>query len=112
MLKNHTCNEMVDIASDREETHIREGRGQGFGRSARVWAGRAKCCCVRLCRVSVVLQGFGCGCDECHVLFIKTIKWKPHNARGSGVIIFCIITFSVIRTSPLPCLLRQLRVTQ
>lgn len=38
MLKNHTCNEMVDIASDREETHGREGRGQGFGRSACVWA--------------------------------------------------------------------------
>lgn len=81
MLKNHKGNEMVGKASDREESHGREGRGQGSGSSARAWAGHAECCCAEVCHISMVLQESGCGCDECHIPFIKTVKWKPHNAR-------------------------------
>ena len=41
MLKNRKCNEVVDIASNREETHGREGRGRGLaGGHVRGLAGR------------------------------------------------------------------------
>lgn len=44
--------------------------------------------------------------------FLETIKWEPHNAKGTGVIILGIISLSIIRTSPIPHLPDQLYVTQ
>lgn len=77
----------------------RRGARTLAGALARGLAERNSCMSSCITFLSVVKE-FGYGCDDCHILFIKTIKWKPHNTNGSGVIIFCTITFSIIKASP------------